>query len=60
MYYKSNEILALDFTVLVLGYEHVLFMTDVFSKYTLPFPTRDQQAESVTQVLGKVMFMSGS
>lgn len=43
------------------GFElRVLFMTDVFSKYTLPFPTRDQQAESVTQVLGKVMFMSGS
>lgn len=51
---RPNEILALDFTVLEParnGIENVLVMTDVFSKYTLAIPTRDQRAATVAQVL---------
>ena len=51
---RPNEILAMDFTVLEpthTGVENVLVMTDVFSKYTLAIPTRDQRAATVAQVL---------
>jgi transposase InsO family protein len=51
---RPNEILAIDFTVLEpsrSGVENVLVMTDVFSKYTLAVPTRDQRAETVAQTL---------
>ncbi|KAL0198417.1 hypothetical protein M9458_006957, partial [Cirrhinus mrigala] len=51
---RPNEILAVDFTVLEpssSGLENVLVMTDVFTKYTLAVPTRDQRAETVAQVL---------
>lgn len=51
---KPNEILAMDFTLLEpsrSGLENVLVMTDVFTKYTLAVPTRDQRAETVAQVL---------
>lgn len=49
-----NEILAIDFTLLEPsrnGLENVLVMTDVFSKYTLAVPTRDQRASTVAQAL---------
>lgn len=51
---QPNDILAVDFTVLEptgSGIENVLVMTDVFSKYTLAVPTRDQRAETVAQAL---------
>ncbi|XP_029941466.1 uncharacterized protein LOC115383427 [Salarias fasciatus] len=51
---RPNEILAMDYTVLEPshnGLENVLIMTDVFSKYTLAVPTRDQRAATVAQVL---------
>ena len=51
---RPNEILAIDFTLLEPshnGLENVLVMTDVFSKYTLAVPTRDQQAPVVVQTL---------
>lgn len=51
---RPNEILAMDYTVLEPthdGVENVLVMTDVFSKYTLAVPTRDQRASTVTRVL---------
>lgn len=51
---QPNKILAIDFTVLEpssSGIENVLLMTDVFSKYTLAVPTRDQRAETVAQTL---------
>lgn len=51
---KTNEILAIDFTVLEpsrSGVENVLVMTDVFSKFTQAIPTRDQRATTVAQVL---------
>ncbi|XP_042072601.1 uncharacterized protein LOC106632647 [Haplochromis burtoni] len=51
---RPNEILAIDFTVLEpsrSGVENVLVMTDVFSKYTVAVPTRDQRASTVAQAL---------
>lgn len=51
---RPNEILAMDYTVLEpthTGVENVLVLTDVFSKYTLAIPTRDQRASTVAQVL---------
>ena len=51
---RPNEIVAIDFTLLEPsrnGVENVLVMTDVFSKYTLAVPTRDQRAATVAQVL---------
>lgn len=51
---RSNEILAIGFTVLEpsqSGLENVMVMTDVFFKYTWSVTTRDQQADTVAQVL---------
>lgn len=51
---RPNEIVAIHFTVLEPsrnGSENVLVMTDVFSKYTVAIPTRDQWASTVAQVL---------
>uniref|UniRef100_A0A671VB87 Gypsy retrotransposon integrase-like protein 1 n=1 Tax=Sparus aurata TaxID=8175 RepID=A0A671VB87_SPAAU len=51
---EPNEILAMDFTMLEPthnGLENVLVLTDVFSKYTLAIPTRDQRASTVAQTL---------
>lgn len=51
---RPKEILALDFTVLEpsnSGLEDVLVITDIFTKYTLAVPTRNQRAETVAQVL---------
>lgn len=51
---EHNEILAMDFTILEptqSGLENVLVLTDVFSKYTLAVPTRDQRASTVARVL---------
>lgn len=56
---KPNQILAIDFTSLEPssdGREHVLIMTDVFSKYTLAVPTRDQRATTVASVLVQESF----
>ncbi|KAK7881610.1 hypothetical protein WMY93_030019 [Mugilogobius chulae] len=51
---QPNEILAVDFTLLEptsAGVENVLILTDVFSKYTLAVPTRNQCASTVANVL---------
>ena len=51
---RPNEVVAVDFTILEpsrTGVENVLVLTDVFSKYTLAIPTRDQRASTVAQVL---------
>lgn len=56
---RPNEILAVDFTVLEPtrdGIENVLVMTDVFTKYTVALPTRDQRASTVAQVLTQEWF----
>lgn len=49
-----NEIIAIDFTILEpssSGVENVLVITDIFSKYTVAVPTRDQRAETVARLL---------
>ena len=46
----------MDFTVFKQssdGYENVLVLTDVFTKYTWAIPTRDQHAETVAKMLVK-------
>lgn len=56
---RPNEIMAMDFTLLEPsqnGVENVLVITDVFSKYTVAVPTRDQRAPTVAQVLLKEWF----
>ncbi|XP_062322169.1 uncharacterized protein LOC134023827 [Osmerus eperlanus] len=51
---NPNQILAIDFTILEQssdGWENILVMTDVFSKYTQVVPTRDQKATTVANIL---------
>lgn len=56
---RPLEILAIDFTVLeksTSGYENVLVMTDVFSKWTVAVPCKDQKATTVAKTLIKEWF----
>lgn len=56
---RPNQILAIDFSLLEHahdGREHVLIMTDVFSKFTQAVPTRDQRASTVAGVLVREWF----
>ncbi|KAL8596550.1 hypothetical protein ACOMHN_059391 [Nucella lapillus] len=53
---KPLEVVAVDFTVLEPssdGTENVLVLTDVFTKYTITVPTRDQTAETVAKAVVK-------
>ena len=57
---KPLHILAMDFTVLEkssCGLENVLVLTDVFTKYTLAIPTKDQKARTVAKVLVDEWFL---
>ena len=57
---KPLEILAMDFTLLdksSAGLENVLVLTDVFSKFTIAVPTRDQKAPTVAKILVKEWFV---
>lgn len=56
---RPLEILAIDFTLLERannGWENVLVVTDVFSKFTQAYPTRDQKASTVARVLTERWF----
>lgn len=56
---RPLEILAIDFTVLeksTSGLENVLVMTDVFSKWTVAVPCKDQTATTVAQTLVREWF----
>ena len=56
---RPLEVVAIDFTVLEKasnGYENVLIMTDVFSKYTIAVPARDQKASTVAKILVREWF----
>ena len=51
---EPMELLAIDFLSLEKGkggYEHVLVVTDSFTKYSCAFPTRNQQASTVAKLL---------
>ncbi|MES9882596.1 MAG: transposase family protein [Sedimenticola sp.] len=51
---RPLEVVAIDFTQLEKatdGRENVLVITDVFSKFTLAVPTKNQKAETVAKVL---------
>ena len=57
---KPLEVLAMDFTLLEpssSGYENVLVLTDVFTKFTQAIPTRDQKARTVAKVLVRDWFV---
>ena len=47
------ELMAIDFTMLEkrLGYENVMVVTDVFSRFSFAIPTRDQKASTVAETL---------
>lgn len=57
---RPLEVVAVDFSVLEPasdGRENVLVVTDVFTKFTQAFPTRDQKADTTAKVLLREWFM---
>ena len=51
---QQLEILAIDFTLLEKSssrFENVLVMSDVFTKYSIAVPTKDQTAKTVAKIL---------
>lgn len=57
---RPLEVVAVDFTVLEPssdGRENVLVVTDVFTKFTQAYPTKDQKAERTAKVLLREWFM---
>lgn len=56
---RPLEVVAIDFTTLEKasdGREHVLVVTDVFSKFTQAYPTSDQRAHTVVKILTEKWF----
>ncbi|KAK3532108.1 hypothetical protein QTP86_008372 [Hemibagrus guttatus] len=57
---KPLEVVAMDFTTLEPasdGRENVLVVTDVFTKFSQAFPTRDQKADTTAKILLKEWFL---
>ena len=53
------EILAIDFTAVEKSQnvlENILVMTDIFTKYSVAIPTRNQKATTVARVLRQYWF----
>ena len=56
---RPMELVAVDFTMLERardGHEQVLIVTDVFSKFSQAFPTKDQKAATVARILVEKWF----
>ena len=56
---RPLEVVAIDFTSIERssdGYENLLIVTDVFSKFTQAYPTKDQKAPTVAKVLTEKWF----
>ena len=56
---RPLELVAIDFTTIEKssdGYENLLIVTDVFSKFTQAYPTKDQKAPTVARVLTERWF----
>ena len=55
---EQLECIAIDFSVLekTQEFEHVLVLTDEFSKWNIAVPTRDQTALTVARVLVNELF----
>ncbi len=57
---RPLEVVAVDFTTLepaTDGRENVLVVTDVFTKFSQAFPTRDQKAETTAKILLREWFL---
>lgn len=57
---RPLEVVAVDYTILDRasdGCENVLLLTDVFTKFSQAFPTRNQRADTTTKVILKEWFM---
>lgn len=57
---RPLEVVAVDFTMLepaTDGRENVLVVTDVFTKFSQAFPTRDQKAETTAKILLREWFL---
>lgn len=57
---RPLEVVAMDFTILepaTDGRENVLVVTDLFTKFSQAFPTRDQKAETTAKILLREWFL---
>lgn len=57
---RPFEVVVVDFTILEPvsdGRENVFVVTDVFTKFTQAFPTRDQKVDTTAKVLLKEWFI---